>query len=81
MVINGILQDFPCLLCVDKTTHGSNSTIIGELNEYRTKSGDFWVLRGWCEVDMTELIRVVDFLIGVVVGLFLCVIVYHFKKQ
>lgn len=30
---------------------------------------------------MTELIRVVDFLTGVVVGLFLCVIVYHFKKQ
>lgn len=30
---------------------------------------------------MTELIRVIDFLTGVVVGLFLCVIVYRFKKQ
>lgn len=46
MDISGILQEFPCRLCVDKTTHGSNSTIIGELNEYRTKSGEFWVLRG-----------------------------------
>ena len=64
-----------------KTTHGSYSTIIGEFTEYRTKIGEFWVLRGWCEVDMTELIRVVDFLTGVVVGLFLCVIVYRFKKQ
>ena len=25
-----------------KTTHGSNSTIIGELNELRTKIGEFW---------------------------------------
>ena len=27
----------------DKTTHGSNSTFFGELNEYRTKSGEFWM--------------------------------------
>jgi hypothetical protein len=39
-------------------------------------------MRGYCEADMTDLIHnIVDFLTGVVIGLFLRVIVYHFKKQ
>ena len=40
-------------------------------------SGKRVSMRG-CEVDMTELIRVVDFLTGVIVGLFLCIVTGRF---
>ena len=34
----------------DKTIHGSYSLLFDEFNEYRTKSGEFWV-RSSCEVN------------------------------
>jgi N-glycosylase/DNA lyase len=37
-------------LTVDKTTHGSNSTIIDEFNEYRTKGGEFWLRGGYMTI-------------------------------
>ena len=39
------------LLRKGKTTHGSYSTIIGELVELRTKSGEFWLRGGYDRVN------------------------------
>lgn len=38
------------LLRKGKTTHGSKLLDFEGFGRIRTKSGEFWVLRGWCEV-------------------------------